>query len=77
MRCHLITVKADDAVIARRLAPTTADARTTREALMAEFEVRKKDVDIEPHDVPTAKADLLEYLNGLLTEQDAKATAEE
>ena len=76
MRCHLITAKADDVVIARRLAPTTADARATRETLMEEFAVRKKDVEIEPHEVPVSKAELLEYLNELYAEMDFKEGAE-
>jgi hypothetical protein len=64
MRCHLVIAKdADENIIAKRVAATSALARETREELMEQFCVRKKDVTIEPHDVPVAKNDLIGYLN--------------
>jgi hypothetical protein len=71
MRCYLVTAKnSDDVSVGRRLASTNADARAIREDLMENFDLKKKDVTIEDHEVPVAKPDLLAYLNGLLAEQD-------
>lgn len=37
---------------------------------MATFGVKKKDVSIDEVEVPTAKADLLVFVNQILTKQD-------
>lgn len=47
-------------------AGTNALAREAREAMVETYDVKKKDVTIEDADIPTAKADLLEFINGLL-----------
>jgi hypothetical protein len=71
MRCYLVTAKAnDDQVLGRRIASTNADARAVREDLMETFGVKKKDVEIENHEVPVAKPDLLSYINDLLAHND-------
>lgn len=54
----------------KRYAGTSADARSTREALMAQTGAKKKDVSIDEVEIPTAKPDLLGFLNGLLEQQD-------
>jgi hypothetical protein len=65
MRCYLVTGPG-----AKRYAATNADARATRDALVEQLGCKKKDVEIEQAEVPTAKADLLEFINGLCAELD-------
>lgn len=67
MRCYLVTGPG-----AKRYAATNADARTTREELVEQLGCKKKDVEIEQTDIPVAKADLLEFVNGLCKELDKK-----
>ena len=71
MRCYLVTGPG-----AKRYAATNADARATRDKLVEQLECKKKDVEIEQVDVPTAKAELLEFINGLCAETDAKDSEE-
>lgn len=52
-----------------RYAGTAADARSTREGIVNKFGVKKKDVTIEDAEIPTAKPDLLAFVNGLLGEE--------
>lgn len=68
MRCYLVKTTG-----AKRYASTNADARETRETLMAERDVKKKDVTIEQVEVPADKAGLLGFINGLCKEADQKA----
>lgn len=65
MRCYLVKGPG-----AKRYAGTNADARVTREDLVAKLGCKKKDVEIEPTDIPVAKADLLEFINELCQECD-------
>lgn len=67
MRCYLVTGPG-----AKRYAATNADARATRETLVEQLSCKKKDVDIEQVEVPTAKAELLEFTNELCAAVDAK-----
>jgi hypothetical protein len=71
MRCYLVKCPG-----AKRYAATNADARTTREELVEQLGVKKKDIEIEQTDIPVAKADLLEFINGLCAETDVKAEEE-
>lgn len=69
MRCYLVQAPG-----AKRYASTNADARATRDELVDQLQVKKKDVTIEQTDIPTAKAELLEFINSLCKETDhAKA----
>ena len=78
MRCYLVTAKSNEGkTLARRLSATNADARAMREDLMETFEVKKKNVEIDDHDVPTPKPALLAYLNDLLVEQDSSESKSE
>jgi hypothetical protein len=77
MRCYLVTAKSGGEVLGSRIASTNADAREVREDLMTTFEVKKKDVDIEAHEVPLAKSELIEYLNVLLIKQDVSEGSED
>jgi len=67
MRCYL--VKTDGA---KRYGSTNADAKDKRTELMAVLGVKKKDITIEQVEVPADKAGLLEFINGLCAESDAK-----
>lgn len=67
MRCYQVTGPG-----VKRYAATNADARTTREELVEQLGCKKKDIEIEQTDVPTAKAELLEFINGLCKELDKK-----
>ena len=60
----------EEFTLGTRYAGTNAEARATRDQLVEQFGVKKKDVSIEEAEVPTAKADLLVFINELLTEQD-------
>lgn len=68
MRCYLVTGPG-----AKRYASTNADARAIRDELVGQLGCKKKDVEIEQTDIPTAKAELLEFVNGLCAELDEKA----
>lgn len=76
MRCYLITATnpKTNKVIAKRLASTSAAAKTVRDELMESKSLRKKDITIEPHEAPTPKPELLSYLNELYAMQDAEET---
>lgn len=65
MRCYLVTGPG-----VKRYAATNADARAKRDELVEQLGCKKKDVEIEQAEVPTAKADLLEFINGLCAELD-------
>jgi hypothetical protein len=49
-----------------RYAGTNAEARQTRDAMVNDYGVKKKEVTIEDVDIPTSKAELLDFINGLL-----------
>lgn len=68
MRCYLVTGPG-----AKRYASTNADARATRDHLVDLLDCKKKDVEIEQVDIPTAKPDLLAFINGLCEELDQAA----
>lgn len=76
MRCHIVQVTAAG-ITATRLAATAAEAKTVREDLMAEFDVPKKHVSIEQHEVPSDKPGLLGYLNEVYTKMDTAAGDDE
>lgn len=67
MRCYLITAPG-----AKRYAATNALSKTVRDELVVQMGCKKKDVEIEQVEVPTAKADLLEFINELAAEADTK-----
>lgn len=72
MRCYIVkAIGLDGRTKGYRYAGTSADSRTTRERLMATFGLKKKDVSIDPAEIPTAKAELLDFINRLLVNQDA------
>lgn len=66
MRCYLVTGPGME-----RYAGTRADARTKRDELVEQLGSKKKDIKIEQVEVPTAKAELLDFINGLASKADA------
>lgn len=65
MRCYLI-----EGGGRKRYAGTNADARSTRDDIMEETGVKKKDVTISDADVPDDKAGKLQFINELCAELD-------
>lgn len=71
MRCY--TVKAigkDGRTKGLRYAGTAAEGKETRDVLMATFGLKKQAVVIDSAEVPTAKAELLGFINKFLAKQD-------
>ena len=65
MRCYL--VKGPNA---KRYAGTQADARSTRDMIVEETGCKKTHVTISEAEIPTAKAELLDFINDLCVETD-------
>jgi len=80
MRAYKVTAVEHDGgeefTLGTRYAGTNAEARATRDQLVEQFGLKKKDVTIEEAEIPVAKADLLAFINELLTEQDYVEDAE-
>lgn len=53
-----------------RYGGTGADAKDKRDSLMDKYGLRKKDVVTIEIDIPTAKNDLLDFINGLVAKSD-------
>lgn len=49
-----------------RFAASEASARQARTDMMTTLELKKSAVTISPVEVPTAKAELIEFMNGIL-----------
>jgi hypothetical protein len=56
----------DTVVHVRKFAGTQAEARQARETIVNDYGVKKSDVEIEEVEIPTAKSELLGYLNDLI-----------
>lgn len=63
MRAYRVTVQSQF-----RFAANQTDARRLRAELAAELGAAKRAGDIEEVEVPTAKSDLLQFINSLLDE---------
>lgn len=70
MRCHKVTLKGK----CERYAPTGADAKAFRDLFVETFKCAKKEVVIEQVEIPTAKDDLIEFVNNLLTRIDEETS---
>ena len=77
MRAYKVIATDGEFQLGFRFAGTSADARATRDQLVEQFGVKKKDVTIEDCEIPTAKAELLEFINTLVADQDAQEEGEE
>ncbi len=71
MRAYQVTAKDGDTTLATRYGSTQADARTKRDELVTEFNVKKSAVDIEEVEIPAAKSELLDFINELSAKADA------
>ena len=69
MQCNVVTLPGK----CKRYVASTAEGRVMRELFIQEFNCKKKDVTIEPAVIPTQKADLLLFVNEMLTRIDAEA----
>jgi hypothetical protein len=63
MRCYIVEGKRAGV---KRYAATQALAREARDEIAEANDLKKKEVTITEHDVPLAKAALIEYLNDLV-----------
>jgi len=63
MRAYKVIAKFEGDVVGTRFAGTAADSKTKRDELMEQFDIKKKDVEIEDCEIPTAKAELLDFIN--------------
>ena len=55
----------------KRFVASQADGREMRDLFMQEYSVKKKDVALDPIQVPTSKPELLQFLNEAYAEIDA------
>ncbi len=76
MRAYQVTAKSGTAVLGTRYAGTQADARTKRDEMMAQFDLKKSEVETEEVEVPLAKAELLDFINALASKADATEAEE-
>ena len=60
----------------KRFAASQAEARELRQLFMDEFKVTKKNVTVEPCEVPTRKQELIEFLNVAYAQIDAPPVQE-
>ena len=77
MRAYKVIAVDGAAQLGFRFAGTAAESKIKRDELVAQFSIKKKDVSIEDCEVPTGKAELLEFLNTMAAEQDAVEDEEE
>ena len=69
MRCYLVK-----AVGGKRFAGTVALSKIAHADLMEMFGVKKSAVTISDAEIPMAKAELLEFINGLCKELDSEVS---
>jgi hypothetical protein len=70
MRAYQVTAKEGYEILGIRYGATQADARAKRDDLVGLFKVKKSMVAIEETEIPVAKAELLEFINQLVTGLD-------
>lgn len=63
--------------VATRYGSTAADGKVKRDELMAKFGASKKEMTVEQVEIPTAKADLLLFINELSAKADSKMDEKE
>ena len=67
MRAYRVVGKTTNGTTVTRFAGTQADARQTRDAIVNDTGLKKGEVDIEEVEIPTAKAELIEFINELVS----------
>jgi hypothetical protein len=73
MNCTKVTLKGK----CERFCASTAEGRLMRDAIMQEFNCKKKEVLVEPCQILTSKPDLIFFLNELMTRIDAAGVEQE
>ena len=71
MRAYEVQAMEGGELLGRRFGATQADARAKRDELVEKFGVKKSAVTIQEAEIPTAKAELLEFINGFMEADDA------
>lgn len=66
MRAYKVHVQYGIGMTATKYAGTQAEVREARRSFVDEFSVKKKDVTTEEVEIPTAKAELLDFINSLV-----------
>ena len=77
MRVYRVEATIGGTVVATRYGSTAADGKAKRDELMAKFGASKKEMTVEQVEIPTAKADLLLFINELSAKADAKMDEDE
>ena len=72
MHCHKITLPGK----CERYAGPGQDAKWFRDTFIETFKCAKKDVKIEPVEIPTMKDELIEFVNNLLTRIDEETAGD-
>ena len=72
MRAYEVTAKNGSQTHGVRFGSTQADARAKRDELVEQFNVKKSSVTIDEVEIPTSKAELLEFINDMAAKSDAK-----
>ena len=68
MRCQAISTTKQLGGSLLRVAASEAEARITRQQMLeTNPDLKKRDLLIEPMDIPTTKPELIAFVNGLLT----------
>jgi len=68
MQAHIVK-----SATSTRFAASEAAARQERTDMMATLDVKKSAVTISPVEVPTAKAELIAFMNGILKTAETQA----
>jgi hypothetical protein len=72
MRCYLVKLRRPNGAERFRYAATNAGAKEVKEQFCDLFDLgsRTKEITITPAEIPTAKADLLEFVNKFAVKLD-------
>lgn len=70
MKAYKVQAVEGDVVVATRYAGSQAQVRELRDQLMEQFDVKRKQVSSEEVEIPTGKAELLEFINTVAAEAD-------
>lgn len=69
MRAYQVSVQPNGEIIRFAIAASQADARVKRDELISDMEgIKKKDVTIEEIEIPSGKSDLIEFINGTISD---------
>ena len=71
MRTYKTVATENGTILATRYAATQALAKQDRDDLKTLYGLKQSQVSSEEHEIPTAKAELLEFVNQLSTQNDA------